>query len=185
MATLPKSESNLDAGAIVQMRRAQQVDSLAALALPEELRPWLQLGTSLTQKLGQTVGTKPGLLLLGEGLEQGNAWESDALGTADRIYARHIALTVNDDPVVLARSMTTQGAGMDALTGLHTRPLAELLFEDPLWQRGSTIQYLRLADQTPGRACYWYHQSLDAGLIVQEFFLPNLAAAIGIRQSIL
>ena len=156
------------------MRCAQPVDSLAALAAPEELRPWLQLATSLTQKLGQAVGTKPGLIVLGEGLEQGNAWELDILAPADRVYARHIALTINGEPVVLARSITTQGAGMDALTGLHTRPLAELLFEDPLWQRGRAIQYLRLTDQVPGRSCYWHHQQLEAGLIVQEFFLPNL-----------
>ena len=116
----------------------------------------------------------------GRGLEQGNAWESETLGTADRIYARHIALTINDNPVVLARSITTQGAGMNALTGLHTRPLAELLFEDPLWQRDRAIQYLRLTDQIPGRSCYWHHQQLAAGLIVQEFFLPNLIAAIGV-----
>lgn len=164
----------------MQMRRARQIDSWAALAPPEKLRPWMQLGTSLTQKLGETIGTKPGLIVLGEGLERGNAWESEALNTNDRIYARHIALKVDGDPVVLARSITTQGAGMQALIGLHTRPLAELLFEDPLWQRSSAIQYLRLADQTPGRSCYWHHQQLDAGLIVQEFFLPNLAAAIGI-----
>jgi len=162
------------------MRCAQPVDSIAALAPPEQLRPWLLLETSLTQKLGQTVGTQPGLIVLGEGLEQGNAWESEALGTNDRIYARHISLTIQNNPVVLARSVTTQGAGMDALTSLHTRPLAELLFEDSSWQRGNAIQYLRLADQIPGRSCYWHHQQLDAGLIVQEFFLPDLAAAIGI-----
>jgi chorismate-pyruvate lyase len=162
------------------MRCAQPVDSIAALAPPETLRPWLQLETSLTQKLDQTVGTRPGLIVLGEGLEPGNAWESDALGTTDPIYARHIALTIKDNPVVLARSITTQGAGMNALTGLHTRPLAELLFEDPLWQRGSAIQYLCLTDQIPGRSCCWHHQQLGADLIVQEFFLPDLAAAIGI-----
>lgn len=162
------------------MRCAQPVDSLAALAAPAKLWPWLQLATSLTQKLGQTVGTQPGLIVLGEGLEQGNAWELDILGLRERVYARHIALTVNGKPVVLARSITTQGAGMDALTGLHTRPLAELLFEDPLWQRGRAIQYLRLTDQVPGRSCYWHHQKLEAGLIVQEFFLPNLVTAIGL-----
>jgi chorismate-pyruvate lyase len=118
--------------------------------------------------------------VLGEGLEAGNAWESDALGTTDPIYARHIALTIKDYPVVLARSITTQGAGMNALTGLHTRPLAELLFEDPLWQRGSAFQYLCLTDQIPGRSCCWHHQQLGADLIVQEFFLPDLAMAIGI-----
>lgn len=162
------------------MRCAQPVDSLAALAAPEKLWPWLQLATSLTQKLGQTVGTKPELIVLGEGLEQGNAWELDILGLRERVYARHIALTINGEPVVLARSITSQGAGMDALTGLHTRPLAELLFEDPLWQRGRAIQYLRLTDQVPGRSCYWHHQQLEAGLIVQEFFLPNLVTAIGL-----
>ena len=180
MVTLRKFESRMDSDDIARMRCALPVDSLALLAVPEELRPWLQLATSLTQKLGQAVGTKPGLILLGEGLEQGNAWESETLGTADRIYARHIALTINDNPVVLARSITTQGAGMNALTGLRTRPLAELLFEDPLWQRDRAIQYLRLTDQIPGRSCYWHHQQLAAGLIVQEFFLPNLIAAIGV-----
>ena len=62
---------------------------------------------------------------------------------------------------------------MNALTGLHTRPLAELLFEDPLWQRDRAIQYLRLTDQIPGRSCYWHHQQLAAGLIVQSSFTES------------
>ena len=77
MVTLRKFESRMDSDDIARMRSALPVDSLALLAVPEELRPWLQLATSLTQKLGQAVGTKPGLILLGEGLEQGNAWESE------------------------------------------------------------------------------------------------------------
>lgn len=165
--------------AIAHLRRAKVVDSLAALAPAKVLLPWLQLTTSLTQHLRATFGVRPGLMVLGEGLEQGNAWECAALQTDEPLYARHIALTVGQQPVVLARSVTTQGAGMQALTNLQTRPLAELLFTDASWQRSGQIHYLRLADSTSGRGCYWRNQLLPAGLLVEEFFLPSLLVKLG------
>lgn len=161
-----------------QLRQAVTAASLAATNPARPLLPWLQLTSSLTARLAQQFGSKPGLIVLGEGLEDGQPWEHGLLGATSPVYARHIALTVDNEPLVLARTVTTQGAGMDALTQLRTRPLAELLFEDAAWRREATVQYLTLADSTPGRGCYWHNRSLQAGLVVQEFFLPSLSARL-------
>lgn len=132
----------------------------------------------MTAKLSAQFSAPPGLTLLGEGLESGRRWEREALNAEKSIFARHIGLTVNEEPVVLARTVTLPGAGMDALTALQTRPLAELLFEDPEWRRGTAVQYLALEDGSPGRGCHWRNDKLQAGLIVQEFFLPSLSALL-------
>ena len=153
--------------------------SLETLSTAEALHPWLLLTTSLTQELQHTFATKPGLSLLGEGLEHGNAWERELLSAQQNVYARHIALTIEGTPVVLARSVTTQGPGMDALTSLNTRPLAELLFEDSQWARSASMRYLALNGSVPGRGCLWHNRALGAGLIVQEFFLDALLAKVG------
>ena len=153
--------------------------SLETLGTAEALHPWLQLSTSLTQKLQHTFATKPGLSLLGEGLEPGNVWERKLLSTQRNVYARHIALTIDGARIVLARSVTTQGSGMGALTSLKTRPLAELLFEDSQWERNANMQYLALDGGVPGRGCLWHNRVLGAGLIVQEFFLHALLAKVG------
>lgn len=163
---------------VLRLRHASAVDTLAATNTPDALTTWLRLTTSLTAKLAAQFGSAPGLVLLGEGLESGQYWEREALITENSIYARHIALTVNEEPVVLARTVTLPGAGMDALTELRRRPLAELLFEDPEWQRGTAVQYLHLEDGSPGRGCHWRNDKLQAGLIVQEFFLPRLCALL-------
>ena len=163
---------------VLRLRHANAVDSLAATNTPDTLTTWLRLTTSLTAKLTTQFGAAPGLVLLGEGLESGQYWEREALITENSIFARHIALTVNEEPVVLARTVTLPGAGMDALTELRNRPLAELLFEDPEWRRGTTVQYLHLVNGSPGRGCHWHNDKLEAGLIVQEFFLPKLSTLL-------
>ena len=58
---------------------------------------------------------------------------------------------------------------MDALTSLNTRPLAELLFEEPQWKRQSCMQYLALEGGAPGRGCIWHNRDSCIVLIVQEF----------------
>lgn len=138
-----------------------------------DLSPWLQLTTSLTKALAHEFAADPGLIVLGEGVEQGHDWERESLGASDQIYARHIALTIDQEPVVLARSVTIPGVGMEALTNLRNRPLAELLFEDPQWRRNPAKLLLRLGDGSPGRGCFWQNQQLGAMLVVQEFFLEN------------
>ena len=160
--------------AISWLRRARLVPSIDALAATATLQPWLELTSSLTRELHRTFEVKPRLTLLGEGLEPGSDWERYMLAANEPIYARHIALSINDTPIVLARSVTTQGPGMNALTNLHTRPLAELLFEDSLWRRQVETRYLLLEKGSPGRGCLWQNQDLGARLIVQEFFLGEL-----------
>jgi chorismate-pyruvate lyase len=171
--------SPLDREATVErVRHASTVNSLLATNPPDILTTWLRLATSLTAKLAAQFGASPGLILLEEGLESGRRWECEALNAEKSIFARHIALTVNEEPVVLARTVTLPGAGMDALTELRSRPLAELLFEDPEWRRGTAVQYLHLEDGSPGRGCHWHNNKLQAGLIVQEFFLPRLSTLL-------
>ena len=153
--------------------------SVETLDTAKALYPWLQLTTSLTQKLQHTFTATAGLSLLGEGLERGNTWERELLFADQFVYARHVALTIEGAPCVLARSVTTQGSGMDALTSLKTRPLAELLFEDSQWQRSIGMRYLAMDGGVPGRGCLWHNRALGARLIVQEFFLHALLAKIG------
>jgi chorismate-pyruvate lyase len=166
-----------------QLREALTSPSLEDSKPAEALLSWLQLSSSLTAELTHRFGAPPGLRLLGEGLELGQVWEHRALSAGPPLYARHIALTVNDTPVVLARTVTTQGPGMAALTKLRTRPLAELLFEDDAWQRGDTPQYLNLQSGAPGRGYCWFNASLQTGLVVQEFFLPSLCAMLAPRPN--
>ena len=160
------------------LQSASPASSLEALCSHANLQPWLQLNTSLTKELQHTFASKPGLILLGEGLEAGEPWECELLATHLPVYTRHIALTIENVPVVLARSVTTQGSGMNALRALETRPLAELLFEDARWQKQAEERYLTLPNNVPGRGRLWQNQQLGARLIVQEFFLPTLTEKI-------
>lgn len=164
--------------AVAQLRRASTATSLEATDPSGSLRDWLQLNSSLTAQLTYQFGAPPGLIVLGEGLEEGQWWEKRALNADASLYARHIALTINEVPVVLARTVTTPGLGMKALTELRTRPLAELLFEGTAWTRQTVVQYLTLANGSPGRGCTWYNSHLHASLVVQEFFLPSLCALL-------
>ena len=163
---------------IAWLRGARLISSNDALNAPEELKTWLHLTTSVTKKLQQTFLTKPGLKLLDERLEQGNPWERKILLTEQDVFARHIALTIEEEPIVLARSVTTLGRGMDALTKLNTRPLAELLFEEPQWKRQSVTRYLALQGGAQGRGCVWHNRDSGIVLIVQEFFLDSLFTKI-------
>ena len=163
---------------IAWLRGARLISSNDALNAPEELKTWLHLTTSVTKKLQQTFQTKPGLRLLDEGLEQGNPWERELLLTEQDVFARHIALTIEEEPIVLARSVTTRGRGMDALTKLNTRPLAKLLFEEPQWKRQSGTRYLALQGGAQGRGCVWRNHDSGIVLIVQEFFLDSLFTKI-------
>ena len=67
---------------------------------------------------------------------------------------------------------------MDALTKLNTRPLAELLFEEPQWKRQSVTRYLALQSGAQGRGCVWHNRDSGIVLIVQEFFLDSLFTKI-------
>ena len=163
---------------IAWLRGARLISSNDELNASEDLKTWLHLTTSVTKKLQQTFHTKPGLRLLGERLERGNPWERELLLAEQDVFARHIALTIEEEPIVLARSVTTRGRGMDALTKLNTRPLAELLFAEPQWKRQSGTRYLALQGGAQGRGCVWHNRDSDSVLIVQEFFLDSLFTKI-------
>ena len=163
---------------IACLRGARLISSNDALKASEDLKNWLHLTTSVTKKLQQTFKTKPALRLLGERLEQGNPWERELLLAEQDVFAHHIALTIKEEPIVLARTVTSRGRGMDALTNLNSRPLAKLLFEEPQWKRQSGIRYLALQGGAQGRGCVWHHRQSGIVLIVQEFFLDSLFTKI-------
>ena len=156
---------------IAQMQNAQPAD------YPEtaELRRWFGLTESMTAAVAHHFRGKASVTLLGEGKEAANQWECDVLNTVDDVYARHISLTVDGVPRLIARSLTTpEQAVVELMQGLGERPLAELLFTDPQWVRDKQALYLHTPSGLPGRAVLWCHQVHQQRLLVEEFFLPAL-----------
>ena len=145
--------------------------------LLEPYRPWLTLKTSMTQEIGQAFCSDVTVNVLACGTEVGAPWERRALNSSEPLFVRHIQLCAGTEPVALARTVTSAtGPGRDLLTNLTNQPLAEVLFRDAAWQRGSEIINLLATGELPGRATLW---SLTASprpirLLVEEFFLPTL-----------
>ena len=67
---------------------------------------------------------------------------------------------------------------------LGTRPLAQLLFDDPRWVRGSApIPLIELAQRRPGRTCIWRAakpagRRAESRILLSEFFEPGLSAML-------
>ena len=173
---------------------------------PRSLRPWLRAEGSLTARLLRQGGR-----FEVQRLAQGSAaWlpgEPAALGLRRRLrgHAREVALRLDGEPVVLARSVTAarhlRGAWR-ALGGLGTLPLAALLFADRRVSRGP-LQPLRLRRCGPWakriaklwrsatgselpKGCLWARASVferrGASLQVLELFAPALIERDGLRR---
>ena len=139
------------------------------------LRPWSELTESMTAAVAHHCRGQANVRLLEEGIGSVNSWEQDELCAAGDIYIRHIELSVAEVPRLIARSMVAADSPVVALMqGLGERPLAELLFTDPLWQRATRTIHLQAPTDLPGRAVLWCHQAHQHQLLVEEFFLPAL-----------
>lgn len=144
--------------------------------LLEPYRPWLTLKTSMTQAIGQAFCSDVTVNVLACGTEDGAPWERRALNSSEPLFVRHIQLCAGTEPVALARTVTSAtGPGRDLLTNLTNQPLAEVLFRDAAWQRGSEIINLLATGELPGRAIKWVRAgSIPTTLLVEEFFLLPL-----------
>lgn len=156
---------------IAQMQNARPADYRETI----ELRRWFGLTESMTAAVAHHCRGKASVTLLGEGTEAANHWERGVLNSPHNVYARHISLAVDGVPRLIARSLTTPDhAVVELMQGLGERPLAELLFTDPLWVRDKHAVYLQTPSGLPGRGVLWCHQDHQQQLLVEEFFLPAL-----------
>ena len=152
--------------------------TMAQLATEEpdaNLRPWSELTESMTAAVAHHCRGQASVRLLGEGVGPINSWEQDQLCIPGDVYIRHIELSVAEVPRLVARSIVAADSPIVALMqGLGERPLAQLLFTDPLWQRATQTVHLQAPTDLPGRAVLWCHQAHQHQLLVEEFFLPAL-----------
>ena len=155
--------------------------------LPIRYQPWIELPDALTAAIRRIHGHRVGVAPLYEGSARAAAWEAVLLGgrrgenPCRRVYCREVALTLPGCTVVLARSLTNiNDPGVAALRALQRRPLAELLFHDPLWQRPAPPTALRWHSEPGvivGRASLWHRSGRRRGtLLVEEYFLDALFA---------
>jgi chorismate lyase len=144
------------------------------------LRHWVDLSGSMTREIARVSGSPPDVKVNFEGPGRLAPWEAGILRLAlrRRIWIREVALEINGEAVLLARTVTPISSPvMPMLQGLGGKPLAELLFTDPRWQRPGTPMPVRLGGTgpLPGRAALWqYAGDHRSCLLVEEFFLPVL-----------
>lgn len=156
-----------------------------------EMGRWLRATGSLTARLRQHGLVK--VQVLSQGTQRLTRPERQALKRVSG-HVREVLLWIDNEPVVWARSATSQRAlrgPWKALKGLGTRPLAELLFSHqrvirgPLcrhgWHSGGP-EHLRMQRAWPApkrlmprwaRASVFQH--LGQGLRVMESLSPRLA----------
>lgn len=190
----PRSAALLRAAARVQRAGPHQ-----ALPGSTRLAAWLTASGSLTQRLRAT-GTHLDVVRLAQGSARLLPGEARAMGWSDplpRGHVREVLLRVDGVPLVYARSVAAGRAvngPWRALTGLGTRPLAELLFataavrRSPLhalrmrraspWQRHVRTQCARLAPELALARTLWARWSLfvkdGQPLRVLEVFAPSI-----------
>lgn len=165
----------------------------------DSLRDWLRAPGSLSRRLAR-LGQRFEVQVLRQGVTPFRALERAALGLPPRglTVVREVILRVDGEPLVWARSAVHQRATTGpwrALKGLGTRPLAHLLYDNPLISR-SELQPRRLsrcghtrrhaerqwqvATGTPmSPQMLWSRNSVfsrsGAQLRVMELFAPELA----------
>jgi|GEM_PF-1070883 len=157
--------------------------------LPTHYQAWIELPDALTEAIARVHGQRVSVTPLYEGSARAATWENALLASrrgdihCRRIYCREVALTLPGRTVVLARSLTNiNDPSVAALQALQRRPLAELLFHDPLWQRPAmpvALRWHRGAGVIVGRASLWHRSGRRPGtLLVEEYFLDALFAPV-------
>ena len=146
----------------------------AQRAIPEELRYWLTLPTSLTQalRLRSDVFTVEVLEQRRVSLALPIDGFSDGLGPCP-MFSRKVLLKHGDTAWVAAHTLIPERSldgGLRQLTQLANQPLGELLFANPGVSKGHL--QVCATDRGWGRRARYLlnHQPL----LVSEFFLPEL-----------
>jgi len=142
-------------------------------------RHWLLDSGSLTQNLKDLAPNRFSLQLIRRAFLSPAISECNALGIAPRsqAYIREVALCIDDQPQIFARSIiprsTLTGNERQLLT-LNRKPLGEFLFSHKNMQRGAIeIKRAQLNGETvwARRSVFYVNQK---PLLVCEFFLPSL-----------
>lgn len=142
-------------------------------------RHWLLDTGSLTENLKAAAQGRFSLKLIRRHFALPNLSESNAMGIKLRqqAYIREVALCVDDEPQIYARSIiprqTLTGYERQLLT-LNSKPLGEFLFNHRHMRRGPIeIKRAQLNGQM-----VWARRSIfyvnNKPLLVCEFFLPSL-----------
>ncbi|WP_239690825.1 chorismate--pyruvate lyase family protein [Chromobacterium sphagni] len=158
-------------------------------ALPAPIRDCLTEPASLSLRL-QAGGRRFAVQVLDQGDSRALADEADALGlpAGAPLYARHVLLTLDETPVVYARSATRHNcpAWMPVLLR-GSRSLGLTLFGELPQLRREALHYqllaashplaeaaavARAATEYPARRCRFLLD--DAPLLLTELFLPTL-----------
>jgi len=150
----------------------------------DRIRPWIDLSDSMTRSIGDALGELPAVHPGLEGPTTLAPWERRLLGIDEPGgYAREVVLTVKDRPVLSARTVSRlQDPALEVIRRLGTRPLAQLLFDDPRWARGSApVPLIELGQRRIGRTCVWRAYRLngrraESRILISEFFEPDLFA---------
>jgi chorismate--pyruvate lyase len=165
---------------------------LSKTQIPPGLCPWLFDNASLTQRLQQICHGRFAVRVLAQGWAQPMLNEARKLRipTGKNAFIRQVHLCCDDKILVFARTIiparTVRGR-MRRLTHLGTRPLGEVLFNDPAVLR----QELEIAKILPTHTLYkmalahahehtqpiWGRRSIftyhKRPLLVSEIFLPS------------
>lgn len=147
--------------------------------LPAPWRSWLLNTGSLTQNLKDLAPNRFSVTVLHTGFARASVSEAQAMGIAckEQVYIREVALCIDDNPCVFARSIiprsTLTGAERQLLF-LRNKPLGEFLFSHKNMSRGKIeVKQGQVNGQTS-----WARRSIfnlgKKPLLVSEFFLPQL-----------
>lgn len=169
-------------------RKIRQARVSPRYLIPGALRGWIDLPGSMTREIARVSCSPPAVSLRFEGPGSPAPWEAQLLqlNQRRRVWIREISLDIADKAVLMARSVTCISSPVaPMLRGLGHKPLAELLFADPRWQRlqpplpvCSNSLPLQPAGTLPGRTTVWeYAGKRSSRLLVSEFFLPALIAS--------
>ncbi|MCB6183282.1 chorismate lyase [Leeia sp. TBRC 13508] len=153
---------------------------------------WLSSAGSLTWRLKQlSPNFAVTLMKSGHGFVLPDEWASIALPKRQQVWQRDVCLTLDDEPMVVAHSITSLTGVKQVWKSLYTlarRPLAEVLFTDPSVLR-LPLSYARI---NPFHPLYqqvkqidkhlseplWARRSIfvrnNTPLMVTEIFLPAL-----------
>lgn len=159
--------------------------------IPEGLIGWLLDNTSLTQRLKAICHDSFSVRILAQG------WARPMLNEARKLkiheskhaFIRQVYLFCHQQPVVFARTViparTIRGR-MRRLTNLGTKPLGEVLFNDPKIQRQDkeiakicvehTLHRLAMRHQPKQKQAIWGRRSIftyhKKPILLSEIFLP-------------
>lgn len=138
---------------------------------------WISRSDSMTRAIGLALGEMPRVHPGHEGPDRLAPWECRLLGLGQpRGYVREVVLKVAGLPILTARTVSRlDDPALDVIRRLGDRPLAELLFDDPVWRRaGAPLPLIELGSRRIGRTCLWQRGvRAPSRILVSEFFEPE------------